>query len=462
MARIDWHELSRRAGPIVLVAVLASWAWAFRRGAERPEPDLYPFLARAGPGASYAPLPGGGFAVERDGRTVGYAAAGSASGYGGPLTVAVGADTGGRLRRLAILEYGDTPALMKNAPAYLRQLLGRGADDGFEPGRHFDAVSGATYSSRGLAQAARAGLLVAVERGASRDASPSRIAFGPPEVCLLALVAAGAVGRNRPSLSPGVRKALRIATFVASLATIGFLFARPWTIAFPIRLLAGDWPPWRSHLYWYLLLASLLVAFSRTGRSAYCPWICPFGAAQDVVGLPFRARGRRVPHALLFAWVKRVLLWLAVLLGLLYRSPGAASYEVFAALFRLTGTGFQLAILAIVLGAALFFRRPFCHWVCPVDPTEQLARAVRVRAWRLLGRGEPRARRPIRLTVVSERPPVPVFRRLRNALLTLAGLVCALLVLGHWHGGLAPGSGAVEDGLVGRTFVSDGEGGSRR
>jgi uncharacterized protein with FMN-binding domain len=454
MSRIDWHELTRRAGPLLLVVALATWAWAWRRGAERPAPDLYPFLKRAWPGASYAALPGGGFQVKRAGSTIGSAAAGTASGYGGPLTVAVGADADGRLRSVAILEYGDTPALMKGAPAYLRSMLGRGADDGFEPGRDFDAVTGATYSSRGLAQATRMGLLAAVERGASRDASRSRIAFGAPELCLLALVAAGALGRNRASLSRRVRKALRIGTLAASLATSGFLFYRPWTIAFPIRLLAGDWPDWRSHLYWYLLLASLLVAFSRTGRNAYCPWICPFGAAQDVVGLPFRARVRRVPHALLFAWVKGVLLWLAVLLGLLYRNPGAASYEVFASFFRLTGTGFQLAILAIVLAAALSFSRPFCHWVCPVDTTERLARAVRVRALRLLGRGEPRARRPIRLAVVPVRPHTPVFRRLRNALLTLAGLACALLVLGHWRERLAPGSGAAEDGLMGRTFVS--------
>jgi polyferredoxin len=256
-----------------------------------------------------------------------------------------------------------------------------------------------------------------------------------------------------------VRRALRLGTLAFSLVTIGFLFNRPWVIAFPTRLLAGDWPGWRTHLYWYLVLGSLLVAFSRTGRNAWCPWICPFGAAQDVVGLPLRARTRRVPHALLFTWVKRVLLWLAVLLGLLYRSPGAASYEVFGALFRLNGTSFQFAILGIVLASALFFARPFCNWVCPVDVTEQLARFVRVRARRLLGRGEPRARRPVLRLAVPGRPPVPIFRRLRNGLLTVAGLACALLVLGHLHDRLGGGAGGPgQENLMGRTFVSSAPG----
>jgi hypothetical protein len=157
--------------------------------------------------------------------------------------------------------------------------------------------------------------------------------------------------------------------------------------------------------------------------------------------------------------VKRILLWLAVLLGLLYRAPGAVSYEVFAACFRRSGTGFQFAILAIVLVSAVFVSRPFCGWVCPVDTTEQIARSVRVRALRLLGRdaGLPRPRRPVLLRAdPGPRPPVPVLRRLRNGLLTAAGLLCALLVLGHLRERLSGQGRESPDGLVGRTFVSAG------
>jgi hypothetical protein len=168
-----------------------------------------------------------------------------------------------------------------------------------------------------------------------------------------------------------------------------------------------------------------------------------------------------MPSALLFTWVKRVLLWLAVLLGLLYRAPGATSYEVFAAFFRRSGTGFQFAILAIVLVTAVFVSRPFCSWVCPVDTTEHVARYVRARALRLLGRGSgiPRPRRPVLLRAAPEpRPPVPVFRRVRNGLLTAAGVLCALLVLGHLHDRLSAQGKAAQEGLLGRTFVSQGSG----
>jgi hypothetical protein len=130
---------------------------------------------------------------------------------------------------------------------------------------------------------------------------------------------------------------------------------------------------------------------------------------------------------------------------------------VFAALFRLSGTGFQYAILALVLVTAVFVSRPFCGWVCPVDTTEHLARYARTRALRLVGRetGLPRPRRPVLLRAAPETPPaVPVFRRLRNRLLTAAGLLCALLVLGHFHERLSAQGRGAQEGLLGRTFVS--------
>jgi NosR/NirI family nitrous oxide reductase transcriptional regulator len=321
-----------------------------------------------------------------------------------------------------------------------------------------DAVTGATFSSSGLALAARDAARTVAERGMARSApTRARVHPGAPEIVLVLLLLAGAVGRNRPSLGPRARKLLRAGTLLVSLATIGLLWNRPWVIAFPTRLLTGDWPSWTTHLYWYILFGGILLVFNRTGKNAYCPWICPFGAAQDVIGLVGGARRRRMPNALLFTWVKRVLLWLAVLLGLLHRAPGAVSYEVFATLFRLSGTGFQFAIVAIVAMTAVVVSRPFCSWVCPVDTTEQFARYVRVRGLRLLGReaGLPRPRRPILLaTAPVVLPTVPVFRRLRNVLLTAAGLLCALLVLGHLHKRLSTQGRDAQEGLLVRTFVT--------
>jgi len=52
------------------------------------------------------------------------------------------------------------------------------------------------------------------------------------------------------------------------------------------------------------------------------------------------------------------------------------------------------------------------------------------------------------------RPPVPVFRRLRNGVLTATGLLCALLVLGHLQERFAAQARGAQEGLLGATFVS--------
>jgi NosR/NirI family nitrous oxide reductase transcriptional regulator len=455
--RIDWHEVSRRAGLPFLAFVVVTWAGAWHRGAQRPEPDLYPFMKKAWPRADYEPTAGGGFAVKRDGQLIGYAMSGTASGYSGPITMAVGASPEGRLRSLALLEYRDTPDLMRRSRALLQSLLGKSQDDSFEIGKDVDAVSGATASSRGIALASMAAAQAIADRGILRVRAAAGVTFGAPEACLFALLAISAVGRNRRSLSARTRRILRVSTLLGSLITIGFLFARPWTISFPIRLLSGDWPPWPTHLYWYVLLAGVLLVWNRNGKNPYCPWVCPFGAAQDVIGLASGASKRRMPSTVLFTWVKRILLWSAVFLGLLYRSPGATSYEVFAALFRRSGSAFQFAILAFTVAAATFVSRPFCNWVCPVDAIEQFARVARRRLLRILGGAEStsRQRRPVRLPMVAAEAPVAsIARRLRNGLLTGTGLLCALLVLGHFYSRLAQQSEGAQENLMGQTFVS--------
>ena len=454
--RLDWREVSRRAGPPFLVFVLLTWAAAWWYGAQRPEPDLLPFLKRAWPMADFSQRPGGSWEVRRQGELLGHAAWGRGSGYGGGIVVAIGANAEATITSAAFLEYRDTPDLMRSTRALLASFLGRQVDEPFEVGRDVDAVTGATASTRGIAEATRAALAALPSpQTATSDGEPA-IVFGAAEIVLLVLLVAGALCGNRAGLRGRPLELLRGATLLASLATIGFLFNRPWVIAFPIQLLTGDWPSWRTHLYGYLMFAYLLLAFQRTGKNPYCPWICPFGAAQELVGKLGGAQRRRVPATLLFHWVKRLLLWLAVLLGLAFRSPGAASFEIFGTAFRGAGSGFQIALLVLVAAVAVFFARPFCHWVCPVDTTEQFAQLVRVRLLRLLGRQTrpPRERRPVLLPVLRDEPPRELARRLRDGALTAAGLLAALLVVAHLGTRFAALGDDAARGRMSETFVA--------
>ena len=434
-----------------LVLVLASWAAAFVAGGRRPGPDLEPFVRRAFPGARSEAVAPGILAARRDGALVGYATTGHADGYSGPLTLAVAADSDGRLRAVALLEHHDTPLIVRSGGPLLRSLLGKGPGDRFRLGEDLDAVSGATHTSRGVALASLAAAQAIAERALARAVQArGQSPIGAPEVALAALLLAAAVGQNRAALAGRTRRLLRAATLAGSLAVLGIVFAQPWAIAFPIRLLAGDWPAWRTHLYWYALLAFTLASFARAGRSPYCPWLCPFGAAQDALGLATGAIRRRAPRRRLFLGLKAGLLWLAVLLGLFYRNPAAASYEVFGVAFRGRGSGAQLALLVVVVLAALLVRRPFCHYACPVDAVERGLRPLRRR---LAGRPALPASAGVR-PVVPRAPAAPVFRRLRQGLVVAAGLLAVALAVVHLLTAVPAGAGADPGELLADTYVS--------
>jgi NosR/NirI family nitrous oxide reductase transcriptional regulator len=434
-----------------LVLALASWAAAFVAGGRRPGPDLEPFVRRAFPGARTEAIAPGVLAARRDGALVGYATTGHADGYSGPLTLAVASGSDGRLRAVALLEHHDTPLIVRSGGPLLRSLLGKGPGEAFRLGEDLDAVSGATHTSRGVALASLAAAQAIAERALAQTAQArSQSPLGAPEATLAVLLLAAAVGQNRQALAGRTRRLLRAATLGGSLAAIGIAFAQPWAIAFPIRLLAGDWPAWRTHLYWYALLGFTLASFARAGRSPYCPWVCPFGAAQDALGLATGAIRRRAPRRRLFLALKAGLLWLAVLLGLLYRNPAAASYEVFGAAFRGRGSAAQVALLAVVVLAALVVRRPFCHYACPVDALERALVPLRRR---LVGRAA-LPDRAVARSGARAALAVPVFRRLRQGLVVAAGLLAVALAVAHLLTAVPAGAAADPGDLLADTYVS--------
>lgn len=444
----------------MLVLALIVWGIAGIAGARRPEPDLLPFLKRAWPMASYERRADGVVVVRRQGEVIGYGSAASVAGYGGPITVALAGTPDGRIHAAAFLEYRDTPGLRASVQTLLGEIAGRSVRDPLAIDDDLDAVTGATQSSLGVVAAARDAAARLAER--STAAAPG-LALGAPEGVLLLLFALALYGRHNRSIAPPVRRSLRWAALVGSLATLGWLWNRPYVIAFPVRLASGDWPALGSYLYWYLLVALLLFGFDRSGRGPWCPWLCPFGAAQDLVGLAAGARRRRIASRARFTWAKGALLVAAVALGLYFRSPGAASYEVFGALFRGNGSGFQIAILVFVGVTALFVARPFCHWLCPVDLLERGLWSLRAAGLRRLAREAPptRVSGSGRLPVLAPRPVRDPLRVLRDRALTVVGVLCLGLAVAHLadaFGTMAQGS---QVGRMSESFVLAREGAPR-
>lgn len=343
--------------------------------------DIEPYLAQALPQATrFLSRPDDVYIAYQGGQTIGYVTISTANGFGGPMQVAVAVDTEGKVLNLVVLEHKETPQWYQRVANsnYFSAFVGKSYRDNFELGAGVDGVSGATYTSRAVAAAVRDGVKTVAEGElglVAAETSAIAIKFGLPEVALLALFVIGFINR-RPKFK--YKKQLRWFSLLLGMLILGFIYMQPLTIALVNRFLLGYFPQWQTNLYWYLLAGGMLLSFIVEGQNPYCEWFCPFGAVQECIGALGGAKAHSGgKYRRLLIWLQRGLAWLAVLLSLLFRNPGFSSYEIFGVFFTLEGSTLQFVLLGIVLLAALFIRRPWCRFLCPIHPVSDFIKLIR-------------------------------------------------------------------------------------
>jgi len=259
----------------------------------------------------------------------------------------------------------------------LGSLASKAYTDPFKIGEDLDGVTGATYTSRAVANAALNGSQVAARQLGLpvQSAPPPRIQFGTPEIVLLLLFASGYIGHRR---NFKFTKQARWGSMLAGLIILGFIYSSPLTIAYISKLILGYWPQWQTNLYFYMLVGGVLFVFLIDNKNPYCEWFCPFGAAQECLGLVGGAKPRKSRRLIEpFKWLQRGMALAAILLGVYFRSPGLASYELFGTMFKFVGSSLQFIALGIVIITSLFILRPWCSYLCPVHPVVDIVRLFR-------------------------------------------------------------------------------------
>lgn len=375
---------SKRLERILAVLALGILIIAWLAGTFQAEANLAPFLKQAFPEANYfEPSSGDNYSAWKDeakSRLLGYLAVGMANGYGGELKIAVAVSLDGKVMGLSVVEHKETASFFQRVlrSQLSESLKDKSHSDSFILGQDVDSVTGATYSSRALADSVRRAARKVATRNLKLPVIPEPsppVVFGFPEAVLLVLFAVGIVGRSRQFKQ---RKAIRWISMLVGMGVLGFVYNRPLTLVFINKMLLGFWPGWRLNLYWYILLAGIVLIIAVGKKSPYCEWFCPFGSAQECLGIIGGAK-RRIPERahVLLRWFQRALALSAIVLALLSRNPSISSYEVFGAFFHLIGTSFNFALLGVVLIAALFLKRPWCSYLCPLRPVTDFIRLIR-------------------------------------------------------------------------------------
>ncbi|MBE2269358.1 MAG: FMN-binding protein [Anaerolinea sp.] len=366
----------RRQTLISLTALLILvGAWLIGYFATQSQPALDAYVAEVLPQAERIETGADGLftGYANDDSVVGYAKVGIASGYGGPIAMLVGTDANGVILDVSVISHSETPNFFRQLEraGFYRQFTDANYGDSLTVGDDIDGVSGATLSSEAVAQSIRQavrGIASSAIAGAVIPPDNQPIKFGVPEVTLLALFIVSFFLHRIHARSP-IKRYGRWVVMAVGVLVLGFVLNKPLTLANIISLLAGYLPDWRNNLYWFLLLGGIVIVTSIQGKNPYCSWFCPFGAAQEFLGSLTGAKPyqpREIYSKL--QWLQRGLAFTAIVLGLALRQPGAASYEPFGTLFDLEGTWAQWVLLALVLFGSLIIYRPFCNYLCPLDP----------------------------------------------------------------------------------------------
>jgi NosR/NirI family nitrous oxide reductase transcriptional regulator len=398
-ARVEYPPTSKSIPfpRIVLVTsvllALAAWVYGYLSSGT----NVLPLVPKVIPGATHAETHGNLYVgLDQNGKVVGYAAVGEGQGYGGPVEMLVGINPQGEITGAKIIAERETPGFFRLVLAHnlVGQFIGLKFNAPLSLGQDVDAVSGATFSSEGVAASIRAAVHTIAQNGLNSPLPPERkpIKFGIPEIVLLGLYATGYFGHK--IRNGRWKRRIRWGTLLTGMIVLGFLYTAPLTIAQIASLLSGYWPDWHNNLYWYFLIGGILFVTTVDAKNPYCGWFCPFGAVQECLAQITQAKLYQ-PRDLKrpFTWLQRGLAFAAILLGLALRRPGVASYEPFATLFDLRGTGPEWIFLGIVLLASLMIYRPFCNYLCPLSPvvdfiaegrrwTREIWRACRKKIWK--------------------------------------------------------------------------------
>ncbi len=187
---------------------------------------------------------------------------------------------------------------------------------------------------------------------------------------------------------PKKTKILRKITLLLSIAILGF-----WTDSLLSLALFYSWVTNGVSLAIQLpllvitVLAILLPLFTK--KSFYCQYLCPFGAAQEFVGMiPVKVRrktedGKRrailsKSNVFVFFSVFRKVVLLALLIFVAFGIGSDLSVIEPFPVFNYQSIGFGVAIFAaVIIVASVFIKKPWCNYLCPTGTLLESFRNLR-------------------------------------------------------------------------------------
>lgn len=293
-------------------------------------------------------------------------------GYAGPTPLLIALDKEGKIMHVRILANRETPGFLKSVTnaGFFESWNGLTVDEALQ--KDVDAVSGATYSSRGIQNSLKARLAV-VSRQSVAEATDNSALW--PNLCILLVVVMALICFFIPQKT----KTLRLITLLLSILILGF-----WRDAMMSLYLFYGWLTNGLSLAteWVLVLIALLAVMLPlfTGKAFYCTYLCPMGALQEMVG---KACKKKVKMSNKLVTILLIIRKLYLLLILVLLALGIITNLVFFEPFSVFSvrslTIYSVVFAVIILFASLFINRAWCRFLCPTGLLFDLVRRIRVK-----------------------------------------------------------------------------------
>ena len=324
-------------------------------------------------------------------------------GYAGQISVWIALDMEDRIVAVRLGENRETRSYLAylDRRGFLDRWRGLTAVEAVE--QQVAAVSGATLSSQAITKMLRHSLAIAYDCELPADMrSPQRSSLRcPVTLATYAVLLTAVVACFRPSLLGGYRRVV----LIADVVILGVLSGTMLSLSQVHGLLAGAVDV-RTQLPLLCLLGMALLAPLLWKTNLYCSWLCPFGAAQELVGLtdgPRRALPVKIARLLR---IVRGGLLLSIAVALLAGvGLDLATVEPFAVFSARAASTWVLFLAGTCLLVSVFHPRLWCRCLCPTG------RIVHLLMWGLL-RSRRASARPV---TPSRRCPAHERLSLQNA-----------------------------------------------
>ena len=285
-------------------------------------------------------------------------------GYGGPFVLGIRIMEDGKIHEIIPLDHKETPAFVKKIEdaRYRDQFIGQSVGNDFIVGLDINAVSGATITTMAAAEAIRNGAHLAAVEKFKLDPKWKTVPwkFGLDEILILAIFVLAFVPKIYKE------KPWKYIYMAATIAIVGFYLNAAISVGNIAGLALGYIPGIKDHLIWWILVVGTVLGVIILGKNVYCYRVCPFYGIeyllQKISGMklnPSRVLLKRARFSVNF------LLWLSLMVIFLSKHPALGSFEPFAMMFSLNGTGIQWFILPLALIGSFFMSTFWCRFFCP-------------------------------------------------------------------------------------------------